>query len=126
MAGCIHCIKLILACSPVFLILLFPVSDASKKSSHGGSKFRIDESPEKKPGLSSTVIFKYPSVESLVDFLIGHVLSSTFQTNGSRYCQKKEDIENKILAEVEMLSEKELEAFIEKEFTTLNGPKGHK
>jgi len=67
--------------------------------------------------LRSTLVFDYPTVESLSDYLTGSVLSADESATSVK--EDTKDIQSEILSEIEQLSEDKLEAAIDDELNAL-------
>jgi NADP-dependent 3-hydroxy acid dehydrogenase YdfG/acyl carrier protein len=69
--------------------------------------------------LRSTLVFDYPTVEALADYLTGSVLSADESATSVK--ENAKDIQSEILSEIEQLSEDKLEAAIDDELNALMG-----
>jgi malonyl CoA-acyl carrier protein transacylase len=69
--------------------------------------------------LPSTLIFEYPTIEVLAEYLLTGVLC--LESHSASDAESQKDLENQVqvLAEIEQLSAKELEALIDEELTKL-------
>jgi acyl transferase domain-containing protein/acyl carrier protein len=69
--------------------------------------------------LRSTLVFDYPTIEALADYLISSVLSTDESSTAAKEDEKAKDIQSEILSEIEQLSEDKLEAAIDDELNAL-------
>ena len=69
--------------------------------------------------LPSTLTFEYPTIEALVGYLIGEVLSLESSSPSDAESQRETDARVEVLTEIEGLSNNELEALIDEELAAL-------
>jgi acyl carrier protein len=70
--------------------------------------------------LPAAAVFNYPTVEALVDYLIADVISLDRTAPADVDSHREDPEEEGALTEVKQLTEKELEALIDKEFSTFH------